>query len=269
MCPFGKERYTQLDLSIFICLSYRCKNPITFTVVEFKPIIIRHSGCFPPSGYISKDIYNITIVLELGHLDFRFTHPKHILPIVYHVLYLVTIIRYQAHFQVRQHRVGLQCFLITFITDPRNFRYINHIFVVPQQRQILHCFPYTSDFGKVHPIESSGYISNSLSTNYQTNSILTRSISVFICTTGIYRCRSFESINISFIRCIAIYRMPIRNIYPHLLFIIARDIRTGRREINLSIGIPYGSYISSIIIVNQICYIYCEIRCRINNVDTR
>ena len=223
MIPIG---YTQCKTGIAIRSTCRCNDIGTGipTTIKFKPIAIRSDGSFPSRRNIGKNIYHIFINLVLSQLYIRFTHSEHILPVVYHVFYLITIIGDQSHLKIGHYRIRFQCFLFIIITGARHFCNTDDIFMISQQRQVFYIFSRLSCLGEIHPIISCRRFSGTPSSYNQTHSVFTARSSV-IATGIIYGSRGFESIDVADIGRIACYKMIIGRIDAHFLIIGNRNIK--------------------------------------------
>ena len=205
----------------------------------------------------------------LRHTDLRFTHTKHILPIVNHILDHIPVIMYQPELKIGHDCIRCQCLPETFIANARSFRYGDDVFIVSLQRQIFNFLSYLSGFCEIHAVKS-GFTITNLSLHNQANSILAARSSVLPHTAGIHCSRCFECINLPVVGCASIHGIKNCLPFPHLLATVSRKVRSIRSRIdNLSGCIPCRSNISYGIVIGQINFLYCEVRCRITNINTR
>ena len=102
---------------------------------------------------VGKDVDSVSVVLMLRHTDFRFTHTKHILPVVDYILDLLPVIMYHPELKIGHDCIGCQRLPETFIANARSFRYGNDVFIVSLQRQVFNFLSYLSGFCEIHTVE--------------------------------------------------------------------------------------------------------------------
>jgi len=103
---------------------------------------------------VGKDVDSVTVILVLRHTDFRFTHTKHILPVVDYIFDLLPVIMYHPELKIGHDCIGCQCLPETFIANARGFRYGDNVFIVSLQRQIFNLRPYLSGFCEINTVKS-------------------------------------------------------------------------------------------------------------------
>ena len=188
---FIKIRKPEHELRILICSACRCLYKFA-PDIELKPISLRHSR-FPATGSIGKNVYGITVILVLCHLDFRFSHTEHILPIVHYIFHLVAVVVYHPEFQIGHDGIGSQCLPQTCVTGTQSLCDADDVFMIPFQRQIAYLFSLLAGLSKVNPVESRRTVIY-LPFHNQANSLLAAHIIIFRHTAGIHCRSSFEGV---------------------------------------------------------------------------